>query len=288
MEGEGGRLVAAFLASLFLIAGSTKIWSARARRGWREFARRAESGRMRGVALTILLPAAELLTAGMLVADARTGLIAAAALTAALGAGVLTVRTRLAGSRCSCFGPFSHDAVGVNLAIRNFLLAVVAVVAAGLSVSGATLRPDEVAVGAALAGAFLAGGAWSKARREIVVGRRLAGVSRAQAPGVIVVVSPGCPPCERLAPELSAFASEHPDAGLEVIIGPGPEHERARLARTIGSAARSDRPQLLERWHVPGTPWGIVLRADGRAAGQGRHQPLQTSVRSPVGSTNRG
>ncbi len=269
MEAEGGRLFASMLAALFMAAGLSKVWGAEAWRIWSAAAGAAAAGRRTwAAALAALLPGAELLTVGLLVADPGRGLAAGALLLAGLGAGVLAVGPRMAGSPCSCYGPLSHATISPGLAVRNFSLSLLAVAASLPSLPG-PLRPGELLVGAVLGAVLLMAGAGVEGRGRVMIGKRLHGLAGlTDAPAVIVVLSPGCPACERLAPMLAGFASQHRAAGLRVVIGAGPEPDRVRLAAVAG-AERRPLERVVARWQVPGTPWGIAVGIDGRVVATG-------------------
>jgi hypothetical protein len=68
-------------------------------------------------------PAAELAVAAILVENPREGLLAAAGLLAAFGAGVLALLPTSWGKSCGCFGASSAGQLDPWLAARNFLLA---------------------------------------------------------------------------------------------------------------------------------------------------------------------
>jgi hypothetical protein len=79
----------------------------------------------------------------------------------------------------------------------------------------------------------------------------------------VVFLAPGCAPCEAVAPDVGAFARSSPVEVLAVVLDGEPD-ARSRIAAHAGPAARLDLDDLVDRWHVPGTPFGVALDTRGR------------------------
>lgn len=235
------------------------------RGGWRILAVRAAGPHARGTALWLGAPAAELAVAGLLLAAPRAGLAAAALLFAALAAGVTRLRAEHDGAPCACFGPVARGRIGRGLVVRDAVLAAVALAAVPFAAS--TGPPSSLALGAGVAlaaGALLATRLGDgPPRRRLEVGRRLRvrGLPAGQ-PAVVVLLSPGCRPCQDLAPHLRSVADL---TRVPLLVGVAPGDRDGALASTVGALLRPGLWEAVLRRHaVAGTPLAIVVGTDGR------------------------
>jgi thiol-disulfide isomerase/thioredoxin len=272
------------LAALLVLAVLGKVLD---RTAWLMLATRIAGTGERRRLLVLGLPAGEAVTAIALVIAPRAGLVGAAALFAALGAGVLAVRRDLAGAPCACFGAVAAGTVGTPLAVRNLVLAAVAV--AGLPAAPTTGPPSlaAVAFGLALATTFVLGLRVAAARRALAfaTGRRLrlAGVTPGR-PALVVAVAAGCGPCEAVLPEIPAVAETWSAGTVLAAVAPGPGagalHERLGALAPVGLWER-----LLAHGAIPGTPFQIVLDRSGRIVASGPAGPgslLEAATPSPA------
>jgi hypothetical protein len=263
---ELARLVAASLAAMFLVSGTIKVVGRDGPRTWGAVIQTLLGNRL-GRVVGKLLPLAELTVAATLVLAPATGLRLASAMLAVLAGGVLAAaRSPLRGTKCTCLGALSRARIGLRLALRNLGLAL-----AAFAASFAAPLPGPLGVGALLIGlgVFLLSSLAPRVQGlgRVRVGSRVYGIELDGERGaLIVVLSPGCPPCEGLAPELARFAADRPRLALTVAIGPGAPSERERLATAVGAPARLDLERALNRWTVPATPWAIAALGDGRVA----------------------
>jgi hypothetical protein len=250
------------LAALLVVAVLGKALD---RGGWRILAVRAGSAHARGTALWLGVPAAELAAAGLLVAFPRAGLVAAAALLAALAAGVAHLRRTDEGAPCACFGPAVEGRIGRALVVRNAVLAAIALAAAPFAASTGPppLAATAAGVGAVALALVAARLRQASARRPLAPGRRLRATGlTAGRPAIVVLLSPGCPPCEALAPHLRAVA----DLGrVPLLVGVGPGDRDGAISTAAGTLHRPGLwESVLRRHTVGGTPLAIAVGGDGR------------------------
>ena len=252
----GATLVASLYAGLLGAAAVGKAFDSGA---WSSLAATVFRRRPAAAALRVGLPLIEALVACMLLAAPRAGLVAAAALLALLGAGVLAVAGRLGERPCSCFGALHAAPVGRGLALRNFALAGgAAAVAPAAQIAPASAGFAFVAA-AGCAVPVLAGWLRRTTRRPPAPGARL---GRPGAARLVVVLSPGCEPCHRLAPAVRALDV----TGLEVVAAvtaSGDDSDRGSLHAALGARGRPDLAGLVEDWKIPGTPFGVRLDTAG-------------------------
>jgi Methylamine utilisation protein MauE len=83
--------------------------------------------------VSVLLPLCEAGLGVLVVTAPAAGLAAAAALLAFFGVAVMALRKVLAGQECNCFGATMRMEIGSKLALRNFALSALAVVASVLA-----------------------------------------------------------------------------------------------------------------------------------------------------------
>lgn len=88
-------------------------------------------------------------------------------------------------------------------------------------------------------------------------------------PTVVTFLAPRCPPCEELVPSLPVLRERYPEVELVAIVALGDDEERMSYAKSVGTFARADVPELFEEWHVQGTPFAIALDRDGRVRHRG-------------------
>jgi hypothetical protein len=96
-------------------------------------------------AVFVVVPAAEAMTAVMLLLSPVAGLVVGSVLLAVLGAGVLVLRSNHRGQRCNCFGAVMPSDIGTGLAVRDLALAGMSAVAAAAG-HGGRARPSLPAV----------------------------------------------------------------------------------------------------------------------------------------------
>jgi hypothetical protein len=258
----GATLVASLYAGLF---GAAAIGKAVDFDGWSSLAAAVARRRRAAAMLTVGLPLAEAFVAYLLLAAPRAGLVAAAALLALLGAGVLAVAGRLGGRPCSCFGAMKAAPVTRGLALRNLALAGGAAAvapAAEMAPAGA----GYVAVAAVGCSVPLLAAWLRRARlRAPAPGARLGDPG---ADRLVVVLSPGCEPCHRLAPEVRSLDV----AGVEVVAAvaaSGDSAQRRSLLEALAARGRPDLAGLVDAWKIPGTPFGVRLNAAGMVTAAG-------------------
>ncbi len=223
---ELARLVAASLAALFLASGTVKVAGRDGPRAWGAVVQTLIGNRL-GRVVGKLLPLAELTVAATLVLAPATGLRLASAMLAGLAGGVLAARrSPLRGAKCSCLGALSRARIGLPLAVRNLGLALAAFAASFTAASSSSLGLQTVLFGF---GVFLLASLAPRIQslRQARVGSQLKEFDRNDGrDALIVVLAPGCPPCERLAPGLARFAADRPELPVTVAIGPGHPDER--------------------------------------------------------------
>ncbi len=253
---QGATLVASLYAGLL---GAAAIGKAIDSGAWSSLAATVFRQRPAAAALRVGLPLTEALVACLLLAAPRAGLVAAAALLALLGTGVLAVAGRLDERPCSCFGSLHAAPVGRGLALRNFALAVGAAAVA----PAAQMAPASAGfVALAAAGcAIPVLAAWLRRtpRRPPEPGARLGPPGAAR---LVVVLSPGCEPCHRLAPAVRALDV----AGLEVVAAvaeSADDSERRSLLEALAARGRPDLADLVDDWKIPGTPFAVRLDTAG-------------------------
>ena len=113
------------LAAVFAIAGVRKLANAR---GFREALLALGTPRSMAPALSLLIPAAELLIAAGLCIGATARVAATAALGLLLVFSVVIARSLARGERpdCYCFGQLNAGPVGQGTLARNFVFALLA------------------------------------------------------------------------------------------------------------------------------------------------------------------
>ena len=279
----GATLVASLYAGLL---GAAAIGKAIDSGAWSSLAATVFRQRPAAAALRVGLPLTEALVACLLLAAPRAGLVAAAALLALLGAGVLAVAGRLGERPCSCFGALHAARVGRGLALRNFALAggAAAVAPAAQMGPAGTGFVALAAVGCAVP--VLAAWLRRTSRRPPAPGARLGQPGTAR---LVVVLSPGCEPCHRLAPAIRALDV----TGLEVVAAvaaSGDNSERRSLLEGLGSRGRPDLAGLVDDWKIPGTPFGVRLDTAGVVSAAGPvldDEELRALARGPVALVRR-
>jgi methylamine dehydrogenase accessory protein MauD len=128
-------------------------------------------------------------------------------------------------------------------------------------------------------------------RREVVdiEGRRYILGEASTRHRVLLFTSPKCPWCEKLAPEIAAFASSlSPEHVLLLVLSNGTRPEEARsYAERISSGAPlrlAIAPELFESYAVPGTPYGLLIDKEGVVRTKGTtntRTDLETLLRIP-------
>ncbi|MBI4445031.1 MAG: thioredoxin fold domain-containing protein [Acidobacteria bacterium] len=93
-------------------------------------------------------------------------------------------------------------------------------------------------------------------------------------PRVLIFTAPGCPWCEKLAPEIAPFAqSVAPTYDVFVIVmaNQKPEDARKYIARIAqnGVVKGVVAPHLMEPYKIVGTPYAIVLDEEGLVRSKG-------------------
>jgi len=87
----------------------------------------------------------------LLFVDPAAGLFAAGALLVVLAAGVGVLSIRHRGQACNCFGAFMPSEIGVGLALRNAVLAIVAMTAGAAAARAGVSALTALQVAVALA-----------------------------------------------------------------------------------------------------------------------------------------
>lgn len=257
-------VAASVAAGLALLLGAAVVGKVHDRDGWRILAVQAAGSGRRSRLLLIVLPLAEGAVAVALLATPQLGLVAATALFATLALGVHRLRPRLDGAPCACFGAIAPGAIGRALVRRNAMLAAFALVALPFAPLLGPPAPVELAAGALGAALLLTASRLSRLRPRLPLhaGARLRLRSRpAGEPAVIVLLAPGCPPCERLAAQLPALAAV---SAVPILVGVRPGPDAAAMTAALGSLHQPGLWQRLTRFRqLPGTPFAIALDADG-------------------------
>ena len=137
----------------------------------------------------------------------------------------------------------------------------------------------------------------SAPRREVVDiegGRHVLGESSRQQ-WVLIFTSPNCPWCEEMAPHIAPFLrSLGPEYDLLLVLSDQPPAGQAQsYARRLGGGTPlklAVAAELFESYAVPGTPYGLLIDAEGIVRSKGTTNTLtdlQTLVKMPVSTSSR-
>lgn len=248
------QVAAASYAALFAAAalGKATAWA-----DWSALA--GEVAGKRAALVRLPVPVGEGVLAVVLVVFPVAGLTAAASALAVFAVAVLSVRGRLAGRSCGCFGRFSQGRFSGRLAARNAVLAAgAAVFAVGAGRAGSHPVPWWSCVAVLSGWAVFAG---MRAFPSLLAGLRTTPEPflAAGLPVLLVFVRQQCDPCRSLLPYVAAWQRDL--TGVVSVVA---------LDADGGPAAKEPGwPDLLpgrraaEHYRVHATPAAVALGADG-------------------------
>jgi peroxiredoxin len=293
-------LVRLGLASVFVVAGLAKVFDRRgSRRALEDF---NIPQRLVGT-FVVLLPMAELATAGAMLfaATARIGGAAALVLLAVFVVGLIQALRRGQAPDCHCFGQVHSEPASWLTVARNTALALPAAYLAGAGpgpslvawVDGHTEQALGLIATSSLAtvATVTAVALWRQNVRlrstqawtpppPLRIGSRAPSFSLASVGGgavtlndllvddrpcLLTFVSPGCGPCAALLPEIARWYEALGDRLLLPVVSAGEAGAADDLAREHRLAqVLSDADATVSRdYGVPGTPCSVLIESDG-------------------------
>ncbi|OAI38742.1 hypothetical protein AYO39_00765 [Actinobacteria bacterium SCGC AG-212-D09] len=289
------------LAGIFLVAATTKLSDMRG------FRAALEGFGVKGAWVTVgavVIPAAELVAAGLAIpaATARAGAALAIVLLVIFGVAIVLALRRGAAPECHCFGQLHSRPAGGETLARNALFAALAVivVAAGPGPElGSWLRSSSAEAIAltvvslvAVVAAYACVSMWRenrrlegriggrRMRRPLMVGRvapRFETVDLDGAPvssrellaerghAVLVFTSAGCEPCLELMPELARWRQMLEGRLSIQVIAAGDEAENRRHAAEHRTPILLDPDGAVsEAFVIAATPTAVEIDPEGR------------------------
>jgi thiol-disulfide isomerase/thioredoxin len=82
-------------------------------------------------------------------------------------------------------------------------------------------------------------------------------------PAIVLFLSPDCQICKPLLPAIPALQRNYRELGVVTVVTGQDEARRGAYAEQIGESARTDLPELMKDWLIPGTPYAVGLDAGG-------------------------
>jgi hypothetical protein len=268
-------LPVAFFAVLLYAASIGKAFRAKS---WLEVSSRLAADPLGSPVLAVAVPIAEVAAASLLLFAPLLGSLLVALLMLGFAGGACALKSRLSGVPCGCFGELSRSTFGPALCRCNAALALLACALAAAAPRRSVLDWDTRDWRLVL----LALAAWPSilVLRRYGVELRRAKDARAPTssdtliprellgkPWLGVFVAAHCPACRAAFETVGAEARR---SGPPIVVIPLGDNVGAKdFPPALELILRADLAHLAQAWHVPGTPFAVLVSADGRILASG-------------------